>query len=121
MENIINSNLTKNEIDFLNKNKILTNQFLIELMKVKNDCVDKIIICNNSYERRIVHLLSISLNLYHCRYGDWSDEYKRIWKNTYEKADKIDGLEHYKIIGVKVSIKPLNLSKKDKYHQKINK
>ena len=28
-------------------------------------------LCKNSYERRIVHILARGLGLYHARYGDW--------------------------------------------------
>jgi hypothetical protein len=39
------------------------------------------------------------------------------YRDYQETVDKIDGQDHYKIVGVKVSTKPLLLSRKDKIHQ----
>ena len=58
------------------------------------------------------------MGLYHSRFGDWSEWFKKN-RDYMEKVDKIDGQEYYKIIGVKVSINPLPLSKKDRKHQKV--
>jgi len=86
------------------------------LIRIKNNEETKVILCKNSYERRCVHMLSIDLSLYHARYGDWDEWFKK-YRDYQEKVDNIDGQEHYKIIGVKVSTEPLHLSKKDKRHQ----
>lgn len=57
---------------------------------------------------------------YHSRYGDWSNKWKKIREWGYhEKVDSDDGKEHYKIVGVKVSTKPIYLTKKDKRHQNV--
>jgi hypothetical protein len=65
-------------------------------------------------------MLANSLGLHHSRYGDWSDFFKK-HRDYQENVNKYDGLEHYKIVGVKVSTKPLHLSRKDKKHQNQNK
>jgi len=111
-----NYNLSNDEISFLNENIFLKDYFYDLLLNIKNNNETKIIICKNSYERRFVHILAISLGLYHSRYGDWSDFFKK-YRDYQENVNKYDGLEHYKIVGVKVSTKPLPLSKKDKKHQ----
>ena len=108
--------LSDDNINFLNENIFLRDYFYNLLLNVKNNNETKIILCKNSYERRFVHILAISLGLYHSRYGDWSCWFKK-HRDYQEKVDSIDGKEHYKIIGVKVSDKPLYLSKKDKKHQ----
>ena len=111
--------LSNDEVSFLNENIVLKDYFYDLLINIKNNNETKIILCKNSYERRIVHTLSISLGLYHSRHGDWSDWFKRC-RDYQESVDKIDGQDHYKIVGVKVSTKPLLLSRKDKIHQTVN-
>jgi hypothetical protein len=59
------------------------------------------------------------LGLYHSRHGDLSDWFKQC-RDYQESVDKIDGQDHYKIVGVKVSTNPLPLSRKDKIHQTVN-
>jgi hypothetical protein len=61
-------------------------------------------------------ILANSLGLYHSRYCDWSDWFKQ-HRDYQENIDKIDGQCHYKIVGVKVSTIPIQLTKKDKKHQ----
>jgi hypothetical protein len=111
-------NLPNDEVNFLNENILLRDYFYNLLLKVKNNNETKVILCNNSYERRFVHILAIGLGLYHSRYGDWSEFFKK-YRDFQEKPDKYDAKEHYKIVGVKVSTNPLQLSKKDKKHQKV--
>ena len=118
MERIDNLNLSNDEINFVNTNIPLKNFFYHLLLSIKNNEETKVILCNNSYERRFVHILAISLGLYHSRYGDWTDWFKK-HRDYQEDIDRIDGQNYYKIIGVKVSTKPLPLSKTDKKHQKI--
>ena len=108
--------LSNDEVSFLNENIVLKDYLYDLLLNIKNNNETKIIICKNSYERRVVHILANSLGLYHSRYGDWSDWFKK-YRDYQENIDKIDGQEHYKIVGVKVSTKTLPLSKKDKKHQ----
>ena len=88
------------------------------LQKIKDQKSTEIILCKNSYERRIVHTIANELGLYHSRHGDWSDHFKK-YRDYQETVDKYDGREHYKIVGVKVSVNPLPLSKKDKLHQRF--
>ena len=99
-------------------NNIYKMYFYNLLLKIKNNNETKVILCKNSYERRFVHILATSLGLYHSRYGDWSDWFKK-YRDYQERVDNIDGQEHYKIVGVKVSTKPLHLSKKDKKYQNV--
>jgi hypothetical protein len=108
--------LSNDEVRFLNENIVLKDYFYDLLLNIKNSNKTKIIICKNSYERRFVHILANSLGLCHSRYGDWSDFFKK-YRDYQENVNKYDGLEHYKIVGVKVSTKPLHLSRKDKKHQ----
>ena len=111
-------NLSNDEVNFLNENIFLKDYFYNLLLNIKNNDETKVILCKNSYERRFVHILATSLGLYHSEYGDWSDWFKK-YRDYQEIVDNIDGQEHYKIVGVKVSTKPLHLSKKDKKHQKV--
>lgn len=111
-------NLSNDESNFLNENIFLKDYFYNLLLNIKNNNETKVILCKNSYERRFVHILATSLGLYHSRYGDWSDLFKK-YRDYQEEVDNIDGQEHYKIVGVKVSTYPLHLSKKDKKHQKV--
>jgi hypothetical protein len=111
-------NLPNDEVNFLNENILLRDYFYNLLLNIKSNNKTEVILCNNSYERRFVHILAISLGLYHSRYGDWSDFFKK-YRDYQERVDNIDGQEHYKILGVKVSTQPLRLSKKDKKHQKV--
>ena len=97
--------LSNVEVSFLNENIVLKDYFYDLLLNIKN-----------SNERRFVHILAISLGLYHSRYSDWSDWFKK-YRDYQETVDKLDGQDHYKIVGVKVSTKPLLLSRKDKIHQ----
>jgi hypothetical protein len=110
--------LSNDEVNFLNENIVLKDYFYDLLINIKNN-ETKIILCKNSYERRIVHILAISLGLYHSRHGDWSDFFKK-YRDYQETVDKGDGQDHYKIVGVKVSTNPLPLSRKDKIHQTVN-
>ena len=112
--------LSNDEVSFLNENIVLKDYFYDLLINIKNSNETKIIICKNSHERRFVHILAISLGLYHSRYGDWSEFFKK-YRDYQENVNKYDGLKHYKIVGVKVSTKPLHLSKKDKKNQTQNK
>ncbi len=114
------NHLSNDEINFLNEDISLKDKFYNLLLNVKNNDETKVILCKNSYERRFVHILSIGLGLYHSRHGDWSDWFKK-HRDYQEKIDSFDGKEHYKIVGVKVSTKPIYLSKKDKRHQNVNK
>ena len=111
-----NNDLSNNEVSFLNENNLMKDYFYDLLLNIKNSDETKIIICKNSYERRFVHILANSLGLYHTRYGDWSDWFKN-HRDHQENVDRLDGQEHYKIVGVKVSTKSLPLSRKDKNHQ----
>jgi len=112
------NNLSNDEINFLNENIFLRDKFYNLLLNIKNNDETKIVLCKNSYERRFVHVLSNSLDLHHSRYGDWSEWFKK-HRDYQENVDNIDGQEHYKIVGVKISTKPLHLSKKDKKHQNV--
>ena len=111
-------NLPNDEVNFLNENILLRDYFYNLLLNIKSNNKTEVILCKNSYERRFVHILAISLGLYHSRYGDWSDFFKK-YRDYQERVDNIDGQEHYKILGVKVSTQPLRLSKKDNKHQKV--
>jgi hypothetical protein len=111
-------NLSNDEVNFLNENIFLKDYFYNLLLNIKNNNETKVILCKNSYERQFVHILATSLGLYHSRYGDWSDWFKK-YRDYQERVDNINGQEHYKIVGVKVSTNPLRLSKKDKKHQKV--
>ena len=102
----------------VNENIFLKDYFYNLLLNIKNNDEPKVILCKNSYERRFVHILATSLWLYHSRYGDWSDWFKK-YRDYQEIVDDIYGQEHYKMVGVKVSTQPLHLSKKDKKHQKV--
>lgn len=108
--------LTNDEVSFLNENIVLKDYFYDLLINIKNSNETKIILCKNNYERRFVHIIANGLGLYHSRYGDWSDFFKK-YRDYQENVDKYDGQEHYKIVGVKVSTTHLPLSKKDKKHQ----
>lgn len=116
MNNEMFNNLSNDEIIFLNEDIFLRDKYYNLLLNIKNNDKTKVVLCKNSYERRFVHILSISLGLYHSRYGDWSEWFKK-YRDWQGKVDSIDGKEHYKIVGVKVSTKPIHLSKKDKRHQ----
>ena len=110
--------LSNDEINFLNEDIFLKDKYYNLLLNIKNNDETTIVLCKNSYERRFVHMLSVSLGLYHSRYGDWSELFKK-YRDLQEKVDSVDGKEHYKIVGVKVSTKPIQLSKKDKKHQNV--
>jgi len=112
------NNLSYDDLIFLNENISLRNYFYNLLLNIKNNDETKVISCKNSYERRFVHILSNGLSLYHSRYGDWSDWFKKN-RDYQEKVDSIDGQKHYKIVGVKVSTKSHQLSKTDKKHQNV--
>lgn len=120
MSDSINLNviIPPNELIFLNENISLCNHFLQLLLNAKQNNKDKptIILCKNSYERRFVHVLAKGLGLYHARHGDWDEWFKK-YRDWQENVDSIDGQEHYKIVGVKVSTKPLHLTRKDVRHQ----
>lgn len=123
MEFIYPKNLPNDEIIFLNENIVLRNYFYNILIDIKNNNEPQIInvLCKNSYERRIVHILAQSLGLYHSRYGKWdNDKFKGFfdYQCGCKQCWKYAGKNCYKIIGVKVANVPLCLSKKDKIHQK---
>ena len=101
------NNLSNDEVMFLNENTLLKEHFYNLLLNIKNNNETKIIICHNSYERCFVHILANSLGLYHSRYGDWSD-----WFKKHRDHQETDSQNHYKIIGVKVSTNPIQLTKK---------
>jgi hypothetical protein len=111
-------NLSDDDVNFVNENIFLRDHFYSLLLNIKNYNETKLILCKNSYERRFVHILSNALGLYHSRYGDWSYWFKKN-RDYQEKIDSLDGQEHYKIVGVKVSTNSLQLSKKDKKHQNV--
>jgi hypothetical protein len=110
--------LSNDEVQFLNENIFLKDYFYGLLQNIKNSDKTEIIICKNSYERRFVHILAVRLGLYHSRHGDWSDFFKK-YRDYQENVNKWDGQKHYKIVGVKVSTKPLLLCRKDKKHQTL--
>lgn len=114
----MSNNLLNDEDIFLNENIFLKDYFYNLLLNIKNNDETKIILCKNSYERRFVHILAIKLGLYHSRHGDWNDFFLKT-RDYQESINNIDGQEYYKIVGVKVSTKPLQLSKKDKKHQNV--
>jgi hypothetical protein len=111
--------LSNDEVSFLNENIVLKDYFYDLLINIKNSNETKIIICKNSYERRFVHILAISLGLYHNRHIEYD---KKIFDNFFDYQCKckycweIAGKKSL-IINVKVSTKPLLLSRKDKKHQ----
>jgi hypothetical protein len=70
--------LSNDEVSFLNENIVLKDYLYDLLLNIKNSNETKIILCKNSYDRRFVHILAISLGLYHSRYSDWSDWFKKI-------------------------------------------
>lgn len=112
-------NLPEDELFFLSEQPKLSEYFYGILLDVKNKDEPLItnILCKNSYERRIVHILAHSLGLYHsrllCYLFDWNCCRcgERSWKTEMGKCTKI--------IGVKVANVPIYLSKKDKIHQKM--
>jgi Pyruvate/2-oxoacid:ferredoxin oxidoreductase delta subunit len=79
------------------------------------------VLCKNSYERRIVHILARGLGLYHARYGDWDCvKFERFFDRQCKCSQcwSYAGENCFRIIGVKISNYPIVLSKKDKIHQK---
>ena len=111
--------LSNVEVSFLNENIVLKDYFYDLLLNIKNSNETTIIICKNSYERRFVHILAISLGLYHNRHIECD---KKMFDNFFDYQCKckycweIAGKKSL-IINVKVSTKPLLLSRKDKIHQ----
>jgi hypothetical protein len=104
----------------LNENIVLKDYFYDLLINIKNSNETKIIICKNSYERRFVHILAISLGLYHSRHIEYD---KKMFDNFFDYQCKCKycweiARKKSLIINVKVSTKPLLLSRKDKKHQK---
>lgn len=110
-------NLLDEEMMFLSEDVNKTNYFYKLLVSIKESNTTTIIKCENSYERRIVHILAEILKLYHCRFGEWDERCLHV-KDPRETVDSEDGKEYYRINGVKISNMPLKLTKKDKQHQK---
>lgn len=118
--------LPDDEFIFLNENIDLRDHFYNILIKIKNSLEPQItnVLCKNSYERRIVHILAKSLGLYHSRYGEWDKQTFDIFFDRQcgcKQCWKYAGENCYRIVGVKVANVPIHLSKKDKIHQKQNK
>ena len=114
--------LSNDEVSFLNENIVLKDYFYDLLINIKNNNETKIITCKNSYERRFVHILANSLGLYHSRHIEYD---KKMFEKFFDYQCKckeycweIAGKKSL-IINVKVSTKPLPLSRKDKIHQTI--
>ena len=123
MEFIELKNLPNDEINFLNENIALRDYFYDILINIKNDDKTQItnVLCKNSYERRIVHILAQSLGLYHARYGKWDDDkFEKFFDHqcACRQCWKYAGENCFRIVGVTVANVPLCLSKKDKIHQK---
>jgi hypothetical protein len=109
------------EVNFLTENENLTKHFYYQLCEIKQKGIEKIVLCENSYQRRLVHILAYALDLYHVRHCEWNDEYKKYfdWQCKCKYCWKEAGEKYFKIIGVKISTTPLKLSNKDYVHQKI--
>jgi hypothetical protein len=122
MEELIKT-LPKEEINFLlnENNKELTNYFYNKLYEVKLNNLEKIITCENSSQRKIVHILSQLLSLNHAKYYKWNQSWKKDFdfqcacKYCY---DSVKDKFHCEVLGVKVSTQSLDLCKKDKQQQK---
>ena len=101
--------LPKNERDFLLNNESLMCSTYNKLLYVKKHKTTEIIKAKNSYERRFIHIISEILGLYHVRCIIQNP-------NFYCREE---GTERFCIIiGVKVSVHPLPLTKKDRIHRK---
>ena len=110
-------NLPDDELQFLNEDVSLRDHFYSILINIKNNDKPQItnIFCKNSYERRFVHILAHSLGLYHsrllCKLFARDCQCNHPWRTFNGYCCKL--------AGVKVSNVPIELSKKDKYHQKF--
>lgn len=120
MEELL-KNLPTDEISFLTENDFLIKQFYYQLCEIKQKSEEKVILCDNSYERRIVHILAYALGLYHARHGAWDKTYEKNfdWQCKCKLCWEDAGEKYFRIIGVKVSTNPLPLSNKDVTHQKM--
>ena len=116
---VLYENLFKNEIDRNILIKILSEFKPVIIGKENNETMSKIIYCDNSYERRIVHKLSDLFNLYHARHGEWDDSYERTfdWECRCRYCWEEAGRLYYRINGVLISTHPVPMSRKDISHQ----
>jgi hypothetical protein len=111
--------LSEVEQTFLQENPQLTSSYYRQLTGIKTESV---IYCDNSYERRIVHILAHAMGLHHARHGEWLEERK--WDDTFDTQCKCrycwkaQGEKYYRIVGVKVSKNALPLSRKDRANQR---
>lgn len=88
--------LSEKEKDFLNENISLTICYYWQVVSLTEIVREKIIYCDNSYERRIVHILAHLMGYHHVRYGEWDENFeeyfdfqckcKYCWKNAGEKC-----------------------------------
>jgi hypothetical protein len=115
--NEVLSKLHIKESIFITENMDKSIHFLNQMIGISEE---KNILCTSSFERRIVHILSHGLNLYHSRHGERNNDYKNNfdWQCKCKWCWKSAGEQYYKIIGVKISNVPLPLSRKDKCHQR---
>jgi len=114
--------LPNDEMKFLIKNVDLTKYIYMNLHKIKTKSGSIILKCRNSYERRFVHIVSHALGLYHARHGEWTKSSLSFDGQCSCRTCWSDyGKVSFRIVGVRVSSEPLQLSRKDIYHQKETK
>ena len=83
----------------------------------------KVIYCNNTFGRRIVHIIAEAYDCNHVRYRTWTGlskygdhfDYECRCRYCYEDAGK----KYYKIAGVQISKNEIKTTKKDRAHRRL--
>lgn len=127
MEEIVMEELIKKipetEYKFINENKEYSLQTYQTLCNIKENNLTEIVYCENSIQRKVVHILSHLLCLYHAKYYKWDQSWKT--DNTLDLQCDCESCKEKKrkkyncqVLGVTVSTNELKLCQSDKKHQK---
>lgn len=112
-------NIPFDEIQFINNNYDDAIYFYGKVLAIKNNDEKKVIRCKNSRQRKLVHIFAYLLNLYHASYRACEPDYsKSICLYGCPICNKKAGVGIYKIYGVTVSTKQIELRRIDYRHQK---
>lgn len=110
------------ELDFINRNREIANNFYERLCYIKKNCLTEVILCENSAQRKIVHILCSLMSLYHAKYYVWDDSWKHRVGDIQCDCDicvkERKTMYNCQVLGVTVSTNELHLCRKDKKHQK---
>tara|TARA_B100000902_G_C27321435_1_gene924873 strand:- start:4366 stop:4845 length:480 start_codon:yes stop_codon:yes gene_type:complete len=111
--------LPSDESKFINENIENSTIFYNKVLEIKNTDEAKIIRCKNGKERKMVHIFAYLLNLYHASHRACEPNYTPFMcLYNCSICNKEAGVGIYKVIGVKVSTKPIDLRRIDYRHQK---